>query len=118
MEDNRINFATHQIFLYANEMFVGLYDLVRPNIGEYFNEKSHGLSKEELIVLLHELFSKHMLVALQEERGLFTPALDEIEKALNESRDMMHRSKNTFYGITTGAMEKYHELQQMYGRAE
>ncbi|MGD2117135.1 MAG: hypothetical protein PVG66_02145 [Chromatiales bacterium] len=79
------------------------------------NMESHGLSEEELKILLFEMFSEHMLVALQKERGLFTPSLAEIEAALREENDLLHKSENTFYGLTTGGMETFKELKAVYG---
>lgn len=114
MEINRINFAKLQIFKYADTLFICLCELANPNLEESLNMPSHGLSKDELVVLLYELFSKHMLVAKTEERGLFTPTFKEIESALKEENDISYRSKNTFYGITTGAMETYRELKSVY----
>lgn len=113
-EENRINFAKYMIFCYVEEMFTCICDLINPNIGELMNMDSHGLNKEELIVVLNELFSNHMLVAMNQRRGLFTPTLEEIENTLKEKKDHLYLSENTFYGFTTGAMEFYHELQGLY----
>jgi hypothetical protein len=116
MEDNRINFAKHQIYKYAEKLFVCFCELIKANLNEAMNRPSHGLSETELVVLLYELFSKHKLVAKSEKRGLFTPNLEEIEHFLREVKDDMWVSNNTFYGITTGAMEEFHALEQLYSK--
>ncbi len=52
---------------------------------------------------------------------LFTAISDllhpEIESALNEKSDLMHKSKHTFYGLTSGAIEEYRELQSKHNNA-
>ena len=116
LKDNRINFAKYQIFRYANELFVCISELMNPEIEQSMNLPSHGLSQEELVLVLFELFSEYMLVAKNDKRGFFTPSLQEIEAALLEDNDYSQRSKNTFYGITTGAMELYRELDALYGK--
>ena len=113
-EENRINFAKYMIFRYVEEMFTCICDLINPEIDQLMNMDSHGLKKQELIIVLNELFSNHMLVAMNQSRGLFTPTLEEIENALKEKKDNLYLSENTFYGFTTGAMEFYHELQGLY----
>lgn len=110
MEDNRINFAKYQIYKYVDELFVCLSELVREDLDELMNRPSHGLSEKELVILLYELFSEYKLVAQNANRGFFTPTLEEIEQALIEDKDFMWTSKNTFYGITTGAKEELREL--------
>ncbi|NEV65403.1 hypothetical protein [Thiorhodococcus minor] len=89
-------------------------DLLDPCIEELMNIPSHGLEKKELIVVLNELFSNHMLVALHGRRGLFTPTLQEIEDALEEEKDFLYESQNTFYGLTSGAVELFRELKAQY----
>jgi hypothetical protein len=116
MEDNRINFAKYQIYKYVDELFVCLSELIRDDLDELMNRPSHKLSEKELIILLYELFSESKLVAKTEQRGFFTPTLEEIESALKEEKDFMWISKNTFYGITTGAMEELRELELLYGK--
>ena len=81
------------------------------------NMESHGLNRDELVVVLYELFQSHMLVAMTHERGLFTPTLSEIENALDEVKVSINTSSNTFYGITTGCSELYQELKVAYGKA-
>ena len=108
MDNNRINFAKYLIYKYAEELFVCLCELIQLDLSEAMNLPSHGLSEKELVILLYEQFSKHKLVAKSEKRGLFTPNLNEIELALREENDDMWVSTNTFYGITTGAMEEFH----------
>lgn len=115
MEKNRINFAKYQVFRYVEELFVCISDLLSPEIEIAMNMESHGLSEEELKILLFGMFSEHMLVALKKERGLFTPTLAEIEEALHEESDLLHKSENTFYSLTTGAMETFKELEAVYG---
>lgn len=116
MEDNRINFAKYQIYKYAETLFICLCDLASDDLEEAMNRPSHGLSKNELVILLNELFSNHKLVAKIEERGFFTPTLEEIESALKENNDNMWASKNTFYGVTSGATEELRALEQMYDK--
>lgn len=115
MERNRINFAKYQIFRYVEEMFTCISDLLNPEIEMLMNMESHGLREDELKVLLFQMFTEHMLVALKEDRGLFTPTLEEIEAALHEEKDLLYHSNNTFYGFTTGAIETFHELKAIYG---
>lgn len=114
LEKNRVNFAKLQIFRYVEDLFTVISDLLNPEIEALMNMKGHGLDKEELIILLNELFQSHMLVAKSEKRGLFTPTLTEIEFALEEEKDLMHISSNTFYGLTSSAMEMYMELKILY----
>ncbi len=114
MEDNRINFAKYQIYKYVDDLFVCISDLVRDDLDELMNMPSHGLSEKELEILLYELFSEFRLVAMKHKKGLFTPTLNEIEEALKEEKDFMSISKNTFYGITTGAIEEFRALEQIY----
>ena len=116
MEDYKINFAKYQIYKYAEELFVCLCELIKADLNEAMNRPSHGLSEKELVILLYELFSQHKLVAKSKRRGLFTPNLKEIELALREEKDDMWVSNNTFYGITTGAMEELHALEQLYSK--
>lgn len=115
MEDNRINFAKYQIYKYAEELFICLCDLINRDLAEAMNRPSHGLTDKELVVLLFDLFSSFKLVAKNDTKGFFTPTLDEIEMALDEEKDYMWISNNTFYGITTGAMEEFKNLEEMYG---
>lgn len=115
MEKNRINFAKYQLFRYVDDLFVCISELINPEIEQSMNDKSHGLNEEELKVVLYEMFSSYMLVAMSEERGLFTPTLVEIEAALKENNDLLYRSKNTFYGLTTGGIETYRDLEAVYG---
>lgn len=114
MELNRINFAKLQLFRYVDELFVRLCDLVSPQIEEAMNMPSHGLDRQELIVLLYQLFKACMLVAMREDRNLFTPTLEEIEAALEEKPDLLWKSSNTFYGMTTTAHERFRELKRLY----
>ena len=116
MEQNRINFAKYQFFKYAEGLFICLSELVRDDIEEAMNRSSHNLKKDELIILLYELFSEHKLVAKTDKRGFFTPTLEEIEEALKEENDLMWKSKNTFYGLTTGATEEFRALEELYGK--
>ena len=74
-EANRVNFAKYQIFRYVEDIFTCICDLLNPNLEELMNIPPHGLEKNELIIVLNELFSSHMLVALHSSRGLFTPTL-------------------------------------------
>ncbi len=113
-ETNRVNFAKHQIFCYVEDIFTCISDLLNPRIEELMNMRSHGLEKKELIIVLNELFSSHMLVALRSNRGLFTPTLEEIENALEEEKDFLYESQNTFYGLTSGAVELFCELKDQY----
>ena len=116
MENNRINFAKYQILRYVDELFVCISDLLSPDIEEAMNMESHGLREDELKVVLFEMFSRHMLVALKKERGLFTPTLEEIEAALGEQNDALYKSENTFYALTTAGLELFRELQATYGK--
>lgn len=115
MEQNRINFAKYQIYKYVEELFICLSELVSDDIEEAMNRSSHNLSTDELIILLYELFSEHKLVAKSDKRGFFTPTLEEIEQALKEDNDLLWKSKNTFYGLTTGATEEFRGLEELYG---
>ena len=115
MEQNRINFAKYQIFKYAEKLFICLSDLIRDDIEEAMNRASLNLKKNELIILLYELFSEYKLVAKTVKRGFFTPTLEEIEEALMEDNDYMWKSKSTFYGLTTGATEEFRALEELYG---
>ena len=114
MELNKINFAKYQIYKYAEELFVCLSELVRDDLDEAMNRSSHNLSNEELTILLYELFSEHKLVAKTGKRGFFTPTLDELEQALKEENDFMWKSKNTFYGLTSGAIQEFRKLEEIY----
>jgi hypothetical protein len=115
MEQNRINFAKYQIYKYAEELFICLSELVRDDIEEAMNRSSHNLTKDELVILLYELFSEYKLVAKTDKRGFFTPNLEEIVQALKEENDFMWKSTNTFYGLTTGATEEFRALEELYG---
>lgn len=112
MEKNRINFAKFQILRYVDEFFVALCSLTAPNIEESMNMPSHGLDNNELIIVLYQLLSDHLLVAMHKNRGLFTPTFDELNSALSETFDGI--SENTFYGMTSAAHELYRELQVDY----
>ena len=112
MKLNRIEFAKLKIYEYVDQLFTCICDLCRKDFEEFVNTQSHGLEKQELIVLLYELFSDYKLVAKSETRGLFTPSLEEIESALEEENDFEQRSKNTYYGLTSGAVEEYSELKR------
>jgi len=114
VERNRINFGKLQILRYVETLFTCICDLVHPEIEVLMNMRRHGLARDELMVVLHEMFESHLLVAKKEGRGLYTPALGEIEAALSETNDFGHRSSNTFYGLTTGALELLTELKQLY----
>lgn len=115
MQRNRLNFAKLQIFRYVESLFTCVCDLVHPELDQLMNMPTHGLRRDELVVVLHEMFESHMLVAKKEGRGLFTPTLEEIEMALAETNDFGHRSSNTFYGLTTGALELFAGLRGLYG---
>jgi len=82
MEQDRISFAKLMVFSYVDELWTCISDLLHPSIEELTNLPSHGLKKEELVVVLYELFQSYMLVAMRRDRGLFTPTLREIELAL------------------------------------
>ncbi|GEM_PF-5460397 len=112
MEKNRINFAKLQLLRYVDELFVAICSLTAPNIEEDMNMSTHGLDDKELTIILYHLFSEYFLVALHKNRGLFTPTLDELNKALIEPRDSV--SEHTFYGMTTAAHELYKELKSTY----
>ncbi len=114
MQKNRITFAKLQILRYVEDVFTCLSDLLYPEIEDLMNMPSHGLQREELIIILHEMFSDHLLVAKKSGRELFTPTLSEIESALNETNDFTYRSTNTHYGLTSGAMELFVDLQRLY----
>jgi len=111
MKDKKNNFATYQIYSYVEELFTELAVLVSPEITNITNKPHHGLERGELDSLLNELFQKHHLVALQKNRGLFTPSVKEVEAALLEDRTIEKRIGNTFYGITTGALESFIHLK-------
>ncbi|MDG5899581.1 hypothetical protein E2650_06645 [Shewanella xiamenensis] len=111
---DRVEFATLKIYEYVDDLFTCISDLVRTDIEELMNNSSHGLSRDELVMLLYSLFQGQKLVAKTESRGFFTPTYDEIERALNEENDHMHHSNNTYYGLTSGAMEQYRELKQKF----
>lgn len=113
MEKNRINFAKLQLLQYVDELFIAICSLTSPNIEEDMNMSSHGLDDKELTIILYFLFSEHFLVALHQDRGLFTPTLDELTQALTEPFDAV--SKHTFYGMTSAAHELYKELKATYG---
>lgn len=68
-EKNHINFAKYRIFCYVEVMFACIYALINPNIDELMNMDSHGLNKQELIIVLNELFSNYRLVAMHQNRG-------------------------------------------------
>lgn len=114
LEDNRIHYAKYQIFRYAESLFIRVCDLLAPTLQENLNLPAHGLTKQELIIVLYELFSTHQLVAKRDGVGLFTPTLTQIEQALAEEADFLWESKNTFYGMTTGAHELYQALGVLY----
>lgn len=113
MKQDRIQFAKLMIFNYVNELWTRIPDLAHPSIEELTNLPSHGLRREELVVVLYELFQSHMLVAMNQSRGLFTPTLQEIESALDEEVDCSFNSTNTFYGLTTGANELLKALKSI-----
>jgi hypothetical protein len=114
LDRNRVNFAKLQIFRYVEDLYTAVSDLLNPKIELLMNMEGHGLGKEELVEILYEMFSTHMLVAKTEARGFFTPCLAEIQSALEEEKDSAFISNNTFYGLTTGAMEMYLELKVLY----
>lgn len=114
MDRDRINFAKLQLLRYVDELFVCLSDLLDPEIEEAMNLPSHGLTRQELTVLLHELFEQHIFVAKRDDRGLFTPSLSEIEAAFDEKNDQLWKSSNTFYGMTTAAHELYKNLKSIF----
>ena len=115
MEEDRKNHAKYLIFRYAEELFTCVSDLLHPELEELMNLPSHGLSKDELIDVLFDLFSNHELVAARENRGLFTPTLEEIVKALDEPNDIKAKLSNTYYGITSAAIEPLKMFEQKYG---
>lgn len=114
---DRFEFATLKIYEYVDVLFTEIADLLHPEIEMLMNSESHGLEKQELIVLLYGLFQSGKLVAKRDGIGLFTPTLGDIESALNEEKDLMFKSKNTFYGLTSGAIEEYRELKDKYQNA-
>ena len=116
MEKNRINFGRLQILCYVERMFTCLSDLLNPEIQGLMNMPSHGLKRDEFVVVLLEMFENHVLVAKREGRGLFTPTLEEIESALGESNDFTHKLSNTFYGLTSAAHEVLVDLRHLYSQ--
>ena len=114
MQRNRLNFAKLQILRYVETFFTCISDLVHPEIEMAMNMPSHGLQRDELVVVLHEMFENHLLVAKKEGRDLFTPTLKEIESALDEVNDFAHKSGNTFYGLTSAAVEILTDLRRLY----
>ena len=110
MPVNRIQRAEYLIYSYVTEFFVQLRVLVDPELDVALNEPAHGLSREEVVVLLHHMFESHKLVASRDTaRGLFTPTLEEIEAALNEDPDSCEHE--THYGLTTVGLERMRELK-------
>ena len=89
-------------------------DLINPDLEPLTNKQSHGLSRDELVPLLHGMFQDHVLVARKDGRGLFTPTLQELEEALREPHGRARKLSNTFYGLTSGANELLAELQRLY----
>ena len=114
---DKVEFATLKIYEYVDDLFTCISDLVREDIEELMNNSSHKLSREELVILLYSLFQAQKLVAKTEKRGFFTPTYDEIEMALDEENDLMHHSNNTYYGLTSGAIEEYRELKEKFNNA-
>jgi hypothetical protein len=114
MHRNRLNFAKLQILRYVDTFFICISDLVHPEIELAMNKASHGLNRDELVVVLHEMFENDLLVARKEGRGFFTPTLQEIESALYEVNDFGYRSANTSYGLTSAALEPLDELKRLY----
>ena len=114
MERNRINFAKLQLLRYVDFQFVQLRVLASPDIEEAMNMPNHGLERQELVILLYQMFDDHFLVAQSVDRGLFTPTLEEIQNALNEEPDFILNSSNTFYAMTSGASELYKELKDFF----
>jgi hypothetical protein len=114
MERNRINYAKYQITRYVEEFYVGLELLISPDIEEKLNKPSHGLREEELVIVLKELFDDHSLVAVRNERGLFTPTLAEIEQVLSKPEESFEQFGDTHYGITSGGVGLLKELNLAY----
>lgn len=116
MEKNKFNFAKLMILSYAEDLWVCVSDLNSENLEQMMNMESHGLSENELILVLQELFNSKMLVANSKNRGLFSPNLSEIEMALNERKDPSKIDNNTFYGLTSGCYDLFKKLKSAYGR--
>jgi hypothetical protein len=114
VKKDRTSFAKLQILRYVEKWFTCLADLVNPDIEGLINMPAHGLSREELLSVLDEMFQAHVLVAKKEGRGLFTPTRLEIENALAEPHGRARKLSNTFYGLTSGANELFNELRQLY----
>ena len=91
------------------------YVAARHGLDEIINQSGHGLTLDELTILLCEMFDSAGLVAMRDGRGLFTPTLDELEAALAQEDDSFHRAI-TNYGMTCACVEEYRELRLLYGR--
>lgn len=113
MEKDRIKYAKYMILRYVDTLFSPLSTLLSEELELITNLPSHGLKRDELVIVLYELFGNYSLVAMTQKRGLFTPTLAEIELALGEKRDDMYTSNNTFYGLTTSGLELLRELEKV-----
>lgn len=102
---------------YAMELATQLRVLLSPDLELIVNDAGHGLERNELLTLLHEMFEAGTLVAYVEPRGYFTPSLEEIEAAVDEPKpglpDIDPRSL-TFYTVTTPSLERFRELEALH----
>ena len=112
IEKNKITRAKYLIYKYVENLLIEIRVLNSQNLSEELNLPSHNLSKEELIILLWQMFASGDLVAQTESRGYFSPSLLEIENALNEPSEFSLRHKNTYYGFISAAYENYQKLKE------
>ena len=116
-DKNKISKAEYQLYKYVDDGAVQLRWLSSDLLSEAVNDEAHGLTIDELLVLLYKLFDDRLLVAEQKSRGYFTPNYQEIRQALEEpspSDQNWDPNKVTFYLYTSSALERYNELKAIY----
>ena len=114
IEKNKITRAEYLIFKYVEDLLLEIRVLNSKNLAEAINLPAHGLNKDELLVLLWQMFERGDLVAHRRSRGYFSPTYNELEKALNEHAAFSERFENTFYGYISAASERYNELKSLW----
>lgn len=117
--DDKLARAEYLIMRYAMELATQLRVLLSPDLELIVNAAGHGLERDELLDLLHEMFESGTLVAYVESRGYFTPSPVEIAAAVDEPKpglpDLDPR-QSTFYTVTTPSLERFRELEELYKR--
>ena len=104
---------------YAIELLTELRVLVSPDLELIVNEAGHGLTRDELLALLTDMFAARTLVAHTRARGYFTPSAAEVATALDEPGGELpdvDARLHTFYTVTTPSLERFRELERWYAR--